>query len=78
MADRRACPECGSRDQYQAVPEVGAGGGHGPNLLPGLGKWYEPAKLEVVLCADCGLTRLYASPGARRKVRDSAKWRRAG
>jgi predicted nucleic-acid-binding Zn-ribbon protein len=77
MADRSACPECGSRDQYQPEKAVSAGGGHGPNFLPDLGKWYEPAKFALVVCADCGLTRWYAAREARDKVRRSPKWRRS-
>ncbi len=78
MADRATCPECGSRDQYQPLKEIGAGGGHAPNFLPGLGKWYEAARFEVVVCADCGLTRFYAAREGREKLRKSGKWRRAG
>lgn len=77
MADRTTCPECGSRELFAPRKPVSAGG-HDPNLLPGLGKWYEAAKFELVVCADCGLTRYYAERAAREKLGKSAKWRRAG
>jgi predicted nucleic-acid-binding Zn-ribbon protein len=78
MADRRTCPECGSRDQYQAGKPVSAGGGHAPNFLPDLGTWYRPGRFEVVVCADCGLTRYYAEAEARQKLGKAAKWGRTG
>ena len=41
------CPECGGGELYTPAK--------GPTLLRGL-----PARFNVVLCADCGLTRLFA------------------
>jgi predicted RNA-binding Zn-ribbon protein involved in translation (DUF1610 family) len=71
------CPQCGSNDVFRTEP-MGAGGGHAPNLLPGLGKWYAAAKMAVVLCRSCGLIRLFASEEARRNLRsDRKKWRQA-
>jgi predicted nucleic-acid-binding Zn-ribbon protein len=78
MANRSTCPACGSRDQFQPLKPVRSGGGQAPNLLPGLGTWYQAAAFELVLCADCGLTRFYAVREAREKLRTSAKWRRVG
>jgi len=75
MANRATCPECGSRDQYQTLKPVSAGGSD-PNFLPDLGKWYESAKFELVVCADCGLTRYYAAREGREKLGRSKKWRR--
>ncbi|HSE26630.1 MAG TPA: hypothetical protein VLA95_00265 [Gemmatimonadales bacterium] len=77
MANRATCPECGSRDQYQTLKPVSAGG-HDPSFLPDLGKWYESAKFELVVCADCGLTRYYAAREGREKLGRSTKWRRVG
>jgi predicted nucleic-acid-binding Zn-ribbon protein len=68
------CPGCGGRTLYQRE-NVGAGGSHGPDLLPGLGGFVRPAKLLVVVCRDCGLTRFYAHAEARSKLKDSKKWR---
>ena len=57
---------------YQAA--TSSGGHHGPCLLPGLGGFLSFAQLNVVVCADCGLTRFYAEPEARTKLRTSARW----
>ena len=70
-----ACPNCNSRNQYESQ-EVSAGGGHAPNFLPGLGRWYGAAKFKIVLCQDCGLTRFFASREAVEKVSASGKWSR--
>ena len=64
------CPNCQSNDQYRSK-EVGAGGGHAPNYLPGLGKWYAAAKFTVVVCRSCGLTRFFASEEARANLADA-------
>jgi len=68
------CPGCGNRTLYQSE-NVGAGSSHGPDLLPGLGKFVSSAKFVVVVCRDCGLTRFYAQPEARAKLKDSKKWK---
>lgn len=74
--DRSPCPECGGRSLF--TRRVDSGGGYGPNLLPGLGGFLSFAKFDVVLCADCGLTRLFASEEARRHLRDAKGWTRLG
>ena len=71
-----ACPECGGRDLYQTEKPIDASGGHGPNLLPGLGRFFQGGKMTVVACADCGAMRLFADDESRRKLRDAKKWRR--
>jgi predicted nucleic-acid-binding Zn-ribbon protein len=73
------CPNCESHDQYRSK-EVGAGGGHAPNYLPGLGKWYAAAKFTVVVCRSCGLTRFFASEEARANLTDTEPptWTRIG
>jgi predicted nucleic-acid-binding Zn-ribbon protein len=68
------CPECGSRTLYERTG-VGAGGSHGPDLLPGLGRFLSSAKFEIVVCRDCGLTRFFAQPEARAKLKDAKKWK---
>jgi predicted nucleic-acid-binding Zn-ribbon protein len=68
------CPNCRGTSLYQRK-DVSAGGSHGPDFLPGLGRLVFSAKFVVVVCRDCGLTRLYAQPEARAKLRDSKKWR---
>jgi predicted nucleic-acid-binding Zn-ribbon protein len=68
------CPGCGGSTLYQSK-DVRSGGSHGPDFLPGLGRFVMSAKLDVVVCRDCGLARLYAQPEARAKLKDSKKWR---
>jgi predicted nucleic-acid-binding Zn-ribbon protein len=68
------CPDCGGRTLYQRK-DVNSGGSHGPDLLPELGKVFFSAKFSVVVCRDCGLTRFYAQPEARTKLKDSKKWK---
>jgi len=68
------CPGCGGSTLYQNR-DVRSGAGHGPDFLPGLGGFVMSAKFAVVVCRDCGLTRLYAQPEARAKLKDSKKWR---
>ncbi len=68
------CPNCGSGPLYRRE-RVAASGSHGPDLLPGLGKWgVFGARFSVVVCGNCGLMRLFASADARAKLRDSEKW----
>jgi hypothetical protein len=45
-------------------------------LLPGLGRFLHTPDFEVVACADCGLTRFYAEPEARTRLRTSNRWHR--
>ena len=80
MTSAKPCPECGQKNLY--VTEANSGGGHAPNYLPGLGRFIGTAKFDIVVCADCGLTRFFASRHARGRL-DSAKhfwgdkiWRR--
>jgi predicted nucleic-acid-binding Zn-ribbon protein len=68
------CPNCGGRTLYQGPP-TSAGGGHAPNYLPGLGKFLASAKFVLVVCRDCGLTRFFAQPEARQRLRESGKWK---
>jgi len=69
------CPNCNGKTLYKST-ETSSGGGHAPNYLPGLGKGWGSAKLNVILCRDCGLARFFASSEATRKVSDAKKWKR--
>jgi predicted nucleic-acid-binding Zn-ribbon protein len=68
------CPNCGSRNLYQSQG-VQSGGGHGPDFLPGLGRFVFSARFDIVVCRDCGFLRLFAQPEARAKLKDSKKWK---
>jgi predicted nucleic-acid-binding Zn-ribbon protein len=70
------CPNCRSSNSYKSVKPVSAGGGYAPNYLPGLGGVVHAEKFQVVLCADCGFTRFFASEKALSKVSVSKKWER--
>lgn len=74
MDQTTPCPHCGGTTLYRSQ-EVGAGGSHGPDFLPGLGRFLFPARLVLVVCRDCGLLRFFAQPEARKKLRDAKKWK---
>jgi predicted nucleic-acid-binding Zn-ribbon protein len=69
------CPECGHASLYSSSG-VSAGGGYAPNYLPGLGSFFSSAQFTVVVCKDCCLTRLFASPEAVGEIPKSGKWRK--
>jgi predicted nucleic-acid-binding Zn-ribbon protein len=68
------CPNCGGRTLYRG-PATSSGGGHAPNYLPGLGRFLFSARFVLVVCRDCGLTRFFAQPEARTKLKESEKWK---
>ena len=70
------CPNCQSRNLYKHRTPIAAGGGHAPNFLQGLGKWYRAGRFDIVVCRDCGLTRFFAEEEARQKLDDSSQWER--
>jgi hypothetical protein len=43
--------------------------------LQGLGSYLHYAEFDVVVCADCGLTRFFAEPAARENVRGNSEWK---
>jgi predicted nucleic-acid-binding Zn-ribbon protein len=75
MAKIVPCPNCGGKNLYKSE-NVSAGGGHAPDYLPGLGRFWSAEKLNVVLCKDCGLLRFFARESATAKVDTSTKWTR--
>ena len=69
------CPECAGctvlRHRFVDVASV-----VGARLMPvGGGPWAE-ATFEVLVCADCGLTRMFAEPRTLTRFRESAEWRK--
>ena len=74
MTTLSACPNCGGSSQYRG-PETSAGGGHAPNYLRGLGKFWRAARFTLVVCRDCGLTRFFADDEARAKLKESGHWK---
>jgi predicted nucleic-acid-binding Zn-ribbon protein len=76
MNKASTCPECDGNRVYRQGG-ISAGGGYAPNYLAGLGSFWIAPKFTISVCADCGLTRYYASPEARAKLQHSDEWRRA-
>jgi hypothetical protein len=74
MEDVAPCPNCKGNSLYRG-PATSSGGGHAPNYLPGLGKFIFSAKFVLVVCRDCGLTRFFAQPEARARLKESGKWK---
>ena len=58
-----SCSRCSSSDLH--VRRLTSAGGHGPYFLQGLGELFHYAHFDVVVCANCGLTQLFAEPSAR-------------
>lgn len=69
-----ACPNCDGSTLYRTRKQVSAGGGYSPDTLPGLGTLFSSAKVEIVLCGECGLIRHFASDKSLAKLADSDKW----
>jgi predicted nucleic-acid-binding Zn-ribbon protein len=61
------CTNCGSDELYATEAPTPAGGLFGPNLLPNL----PTGRFMVVVCGECGLTRLFA-----RRIDVQALWAR--
>jgi len=74
MKNPKPCPECGQNNLF--VTTTTSGTGNGAVLLPGLGSFFSQATFEVVVCADCGLTRFFASPKAVGKLATAEEWRK--
>jgi hypothetical protein len=71
----KTCPHCSGCDLYKR--RLPLGGGHGPYLLMGLGGFMHYAEFDVVVCADCGLTQLFATSAARANLVKGG-WTRLG
>ena len=72
--ESHACPECQGPNLYSTT--VYSGRGNGVSLLPGLGGFLHFATFNVVVCANCGLTRFYADKSALDKLSKAHQWRR--
>lgn len=68
------CPNCGGNTLYEG-PGTSSGGGYAPLYLPGLGGFLRSAKFVLVICRDCGLTRFFAESAARKRLKESGKWK---
>jgi hypothetical protein len=63
------CPNCGGNSLYWIT--LPSSGDFHFRLLPGLGDFMFFAELSVVVCSDCGLTRLFAAPDALKKLKET-------
>ena len=70
----KTCPNCGGDELY--CRRLSSAGGEGPRLLAGLGSFLHYADLDVVVCANCGLTQFYAEPEARQNAKTNENWKR--
>ncbi len=68
--EKAICPQCHATASYQTFSPSG---GWGFNLLPALGGLVS-AEIDVFVCAECGLIRLFASRDARKKLAESSWW----
>ncbi|HTU90338.1 MAG TPA: hypothetical protein VMF69_09710 [Gemmataceae bacterium] len=69
----KSCPNCGGGELYHR--RLSSAGAYGPQLLAGLGSFLHYADFDVVVCADCGMTRFFAEPEARKNVRSHDEWK---
>ena len=76
MKNPGPCPNCQSRNQYKTKKPAASRGGYGPDLLPGIGRWFRGGSFDVVVCRDCGLTRFFVQDEDREDLDDSSKWER--
>lgn len=74
MKKSRQCGECQSTTIYTTT--ISSGGGHAPDLLPGVHPWYKSGKIEVYICTRCGLTQLFAPQEVLSQVPKSKKFKR--
>ena len=76
MANQNAvpCPQCGGNNLFAAT--TAANSSDGPSLLPGLGRLFHAALMDVVVCADCGQMRFYARTAERERLVKDADWQR--
>jgi predicted nucleic-acid-binding Zn-ribbon protein len=68
----KPCPHCAGTELYTRRL---SSAGHQIYLLRGLGHFLHFAEFDVVVCANCGLTRFFAEPEARQNARSSADWK---
>ncbi len=77
------CPECGAGSLFATTTKANGTGAYGPHYLGGLGTpvlhgliQLDQAKFQVVVCAECGLTRFYADAESRAKLPKTDNWQR--
>ena len=66
------CSHCGASELFVRRGGESSSG----RLLRGLGELFAYAEFDVVVCASCGHTLLFAEPTARKKLKEHADWKR--
>ena len=74
MTQIKPCPNCEGTNLF--TRSVAAATGKGPQFLRGLGSFLHYPRFDVVVCADCGLTRFFAEPGTYQQVASHPSWQR--
>jgi hypothetical protein len=69
----KSCPHCAGTELYTRRVTSAA---DNMELLRGLGRFFHYAEFDLVVCAGCGLTRFFAEPDARQKLRSTEHWKR--
>ena len=69
-----ACTNCGSKRLYQNAGELRAFQ-NAPFNLAGLLPWYKMPQYDVVICSDCGLSRIFVGQAERDALRNAKNWR---
>jgi rubredoxin len=67
------CPEC-QGDNLYAHGGINARGGYGPDLLPGTSGVFSSAKMQTIVCRDCGLIRFYATRETLARITPDNGW----
>jgi predicted nucleic-acid-binding Zn-ribbon protein len=75
----QVCPECRNRSLHRKrqVPSgvtVPGNVGGWFELLPGLGTTFRYPTFDVIVCAQCGLTRFYADADACGRLSAAPDW----
>jgi len=68
------CPHCDGTSLFEA--QACARGGQGPDLLPGLGGFWQGGMFRVVVCSECGATQFFADEKSRGELAHNGKWKR--
>jgi hypothetical protein len=68
------CIHCGGGTLYTF--RTASATTHSPPFLRGLGSFLRFAKVDVVVCAQCGFMQFFADESARTKLAESKHWRR--
>jgi DNA-directed RNA polymerase subunit RPC12/RpoP len=71
----KTCPECSSKEVYQYKDSIATTQLSG-ELLPKLGTGFTSARVRPVVCAECGLVRLYASKETTETMTASKHWKK--